>query len=167
MVERGIKGSIICIISTAGWQGQKDNIGYCTSKSGLINFVRAAAMDLAPYGIRINSYTPTATQADNPELIAARRAAAAARDTSPPAAPADGGPAPVRLDFQGMSPMKAQPTPTDHGHMIAFLCSDFARMVTGADFRADGGVLAKYWPYVPVDSTGPLPLLPMDVTGEA
>ena len=61
MVERGTRGSIIVIVSTAGHQGQAGNIGYCTSKSGLLNFTRAAAMDLARHGIRVNSLTPTAT----------------------------------------------------------------------------------------------------------
>ncbi len=47
MVDGGRKGSIIVIVSTAGHQGQAGNIGYSTSKSGLLNFTRAAAMDLA------------------------------------------------------------------------------------------------------------------------
>ena len=64
MVERGTRGSIIVIVSTAGHQGQAGNIGYCTSKSGLLNFTRAAAMDLARHGIRVNSLTPTATDVE-------------------------------------------------------------------------------------------------------
>ena len=61
MVAQGRRGSIIVIVSTAGHQGQAGNIGYCTSKSGLLNFTRAAAMDLAKHRIRVNSLTPTAT----------------------------------------------------------------------------------------------------------
>src|SRR5438477_10947020 len=45
MVEGRRKGSIIVIASTAAHQGQAGNIAYCTSKSGLLNFARAAAMD--------------------------------------------------------------------------------------------------------------------------
>ncbi len=57
------------------------------------------------------------------------------------------------------------PTPTDHGHIVAFLASDFVRLVTGDDFSVDGGALAKYWPYIPPeDSAGPLPLVTQDVT---
>jgi NAD(P)-dependent dehydrogenase (short-subunit alcohol dehydrogenase family) len=159
MIERGIKGSIICIVSTAGWQGQAGNIGYSTSKGGVIQFARAAAMDLAPYGIRVNSFTPTATQADNPELLAARRAAAAAAGGQAPAG------RPGALGFAAMIPMGEQPTPTDYGHVVAFLASDYARLITGTDFRVDGGALAKYWPYVPPqEKAGPLPLVAMDVT---
>src|SRR6185369_4745349 len=61
MVEGRRRGSIIVIASTAAHQGQPGNIGYCTSKSGLLNFTRAAAMDLVKHGIRVNSLTPTAT----------------------------------------------------------------------------------------------------------
>jgi NAD(P)-dependent dehydrogenase (short-subunit alcohol dehydrogenase family) len=61
MVDQGRGGSIIVIVSTAGHQGQTGNIAYCTSKSGLLNFTRAAAMDLAKHRIRVNSLTPTAT----------------------------------------------------------------------------------------------------------
>src|SRR5580765_4082120 len=64
MAERCTRGSIIVIVSTAGHQGQPGNIAYCTSKSGLLNFTRAAAMDLARHGIRVNSLTPTATDVE-------------------------------------------------------------------------------------------------------
>lgn len=159
MIDRGVKGSIICIISTAGWQGQVGNVGYCTAKGGVIQFVRAAAMDLAPHGIRVNSFTPTATQADNPELLAARRAAAAAGRAQA------AGQRPGAINFAGMVPMGEQPTPTDYGHVVAFLASDYSRLITGTDFRVDGGALAKYWPYTPPEEkAGPLPLVSMDVT---
>jgi NAD(P)-dependent dehydrogenase (short-subunit alcohol dehydrogenase family) len=156
MIERGIKGSIIVIISTAGWQGPAGNIGYATSKGGLIQFTRAAAMDLAPYGIRVNSFTPTFTQADNPELLAERRAA-------PPRPPGSG--AFRDINPPRLIPLGEQPTPTDYGHVVAFLASDYARLITGTDFRVDGGALAKYWPYIPgEEKAGPLPLVKMDVT---
>src|SRR5207237_5205546 len=61
MVEQRRGGSIIVIVSTAGHQGQAGNIGYCTSKSGLLNFTRAAAMALAKHQIRVKSLPPTAT----------------------------------------------------------------------------------------------------------
>ena len=147
MIERGIKGSIICVASSAGWTGQPNNIGYCTSKGGIVNFVRGAAMDLAPYGIRVNSFTPVATQPDNPELLAAGRRPA--RDGA-------------------VVPLGEQPTPTDYGHVVAFLASDFARLITAADFRVDGGAGAKHWRYMPQGQmAGPLPLQLMDTTGPA
>jgi NAD(P)-dependent dehydrogenase (short-subunit alcohol dehydrogenase family) len=136
MVEQGRRGSIIVIVSTAGHQGQAGNIGYCTSKSGLLNFTRAAAMDLARHGIRVNSLTPTAT--DPEEGLA--RATAWGRT---PAAPRRS------LDFAGMIPMGRLPGPRHYARSAVFLASDDAEMITGCDLRVDAGAIAKYWPWIP------------------
>ncbi len=154
MIDRGIKGSIINIASAAAWQGTGGNIGYGTSKGAVLQFTRAAAMDLAPYGIRVNSCSPPSIEADNPELLAANR-------DNP-----DLGFYPRRgLEARRMMPMRELPTPTDQGHLVAFMASDFARLVTGTDFSADGGALAKYWAYVPPEEgAGPLPIVPLDMT---
>jgi NAD(P)-dependent dehydrogenase (short-subunit alcohol dehydrogenase family) len=138
MVELGRPGSIIVIVSTAGHQGQAGNIGYCTSKSGLLNFTRAAAMDLAKHRIRVNSLTPTATDREE----AGERAVAWGR------------PRPERregamLDFQKMVPAGRLPSPRHYGRAAVFLASDDAEMITGFDLRVDGGAIAKYWPWVP------------------
>jgi NAD(P)-dependent dehydrogenase (short-subunit alcohol dehydrogenase family) len=137
MVERGTRGSIIVIVSTAGHQGQAGNIGYCTSKSGLLNFTRAAAMDLARHGIRVNSLTPTAT--DSEEGI--ERAVAWGR---PRPAPRGRG-----LDFAKMLPMGKLPSPRHYARACVFLASDDAEMITGVDLRVDAGAIAKYWPWIP------------------
>src|SRR5690606_6436768 len=57
MAERGIRGSIVCISSSSGWLGNPGYIAYSFQKGGVNNFVRAAAMELAPYGIRVNGFT--------------------------------------------------------------------------------------------------------------
>ncbi|HZF03598.1 MAG TPA: SDR family NAD(P)-dependent oxidoreductase [Patescibacteria group bacterium] len=137
MVERATRGSIIVIVSTAGHQGQAGNIAYATSKSGLLNFTRAAAMDLARHGIRVNSLTPTAT---DPEEGIER-------------AVAWGRPRPERrsglLDFPKMVPMQKLPSPRHYARAAVFLASEDAEMVTGFDLRVDAGAIAKYWPWVP------------------
>jgi NAD(P)-dependent dehydrogenase (short-subunit alcohol dehydrogenase family) len=137
MVERATRGSIIVIVSTAGHQGQPGNIGYCTSKSGLLNFTRAAAMDLARHGIRVNSLTPTATDAD--ESI--ERAVEWGR-----ARPERRG---RLLDFAKMIPTGTLPSPRHYARAAVFLASDDAEMITGIDLRVDAGAIAKYWPWVP------------------
>ena len=48
MIERNIKGSIVSIISSSGWQGAPGMIAYAFHKGGLINFVRAAAWTSLP-----------------------------------------------------------------------------------------------------------------------
>jgi NAD(P)-dependent dehydrogenase (short-subunit alcohol dehydrogenase family) len=137
MVEGKRRGSIIVIASTAAHQGQPGNIAYCTSKSGLLNFTRAAAMDLVKHGIRVNSLTPTATDATE----------------SDDRAEAWGRPRPERrgrlLDFQKMVPTGELPSPRHYARAAVFLASDDAEMITGFDLRVDAGAIAKYWPWVP------------------
>ena len=57
---------MINIVSTAGHQGEPGNIAYSTSKCGVLNFTRSAAMELVGHGIRVNSLTPTATDPASP-----------------------------------------------------------------------------------------------------
>jgi NAD(P)-dependent dehydrogenase (short-subunit alcohol dehydrogenase family) len=137
MVERGTKGSIIVIVSTAGHQGQAGNIGYCTSKSGLLNFTRAAAMDLSRHGIRVNSLTPTATDVEE----SVERAVEWGRPRPEPRG--------RLLDFQKMVPAGRLPSPRHYAKAAVFLASDDAEMITGFDLRVDAGAIAKYWPWVP------------------
>jgi len=137
MVERKTRGSIIVIVSTAGHQGQAGNIGYCTSKSGLLNFTRAAAMDLVRHGIRVNSLTPTATDVEESDARAVEwgRARPERRGRV--------------LDFAKMLPMDHLPSPRHYARAAVFLASDDSEMITGIDLRVDAGALAKYWPWVP------------------
>ena len=137
MVAGRRRGSIVVVVSTAGHQGQAGNIAYSTSKSGLLNFTRAAAMDLARHGIRVNSLTPTATDTDE----AADRAVAWGRPRPEPR--------PRGLDFAKMVPMGKLPSPRHYAHAVAFLASDDAELITGTDLRVDAGAIAKYWPWIP------------------
>jgi NAD(P)-dependent dehydrogenase (short-subunit alcohol dehydrogenase family) len=142
MVEAGVRGSIVNILSTAAWQGQAGNVGYCTAKSALVNFTRSVAMELAPHGIRVNGLTPTATIPDDPDL-AVRTSALFDRM-------AETG----TVDFGRLNPWPRLPTPADYVGPLVFLASDDAGMVTGTNLTVDGGALAKYWPQLPKRAEG-------------
>ena len=178
MAERGIRGSIVCISSSNGWSGTAGVIAYAFHKGGVNNFVRAAAMDLAPYGIRVNSFTPTAPNPDNPELLAERAKAGfnPGGILNQRRGGGLGGPTgdepwrrPVRWtgDRSPMIPMGTTGTPTDIGHAVAWLCSDYARLITGTDLVVDGGARAKNFAYAPAaagELAGPLSLITLDDT---
>jgi NAD(P)-dependent dehydrogenase (short-subunit alcohol dehydrogenase family) len=178
MAERGIRGSIVCISSSNGWNGSAGVIAYAFNKGGVNNFVRAAAMDLAPYGIRVNGYTPTAPTVDNPELLAeyaARGIPADMLDAGRRGGGLGGGggeepwrrPARWTGERPPLVPMGSTGTPTDIGHAVAWLCSDYARLITGTDLVIDGGARAKnfaYFPAAPEEIAGPVSLIGLDDT---
>jgi NAD(P)-dependent dehydrogenase (short-subunit alcohol dehydrogenase family) len=136
MIEQGNGGSMINVLSTAAWQGQPGNIGYSTGKSGLINFTRSVAMELAEHGIRVNGFTPTATTPTDPEAAAAMQVLLAR-------------PGRYANNFQSQLPMGRLPTPDDYIGAVVYLASDESAMVTGTNITVDGGATAKYWPWTP------------------
>ena len=175
MAEHGIRGSIVAVSSSNGWSGSAGVIAYAFHKGGVNIFVRAAAMDLAPYGIRVNSFTPTAPTPDNPELIAERGPGGVLDRPPVGGLGSEGGteswrrPARWTGPRAPMVPMGSTGTPTDIGHCVAWMCSDYARLITGCDFVVDGGARARNFAYLPASPTelaGPVALVPLDVTGE-
>jgi NAD(P)-dependent dehydrogenase (short-subunit alcohol dehydrogenase family) len=58
MRHRGIEGVIVNIASTASVVGFSNRAAYCASKAGVLGLTRGAALDLAPYGIRVVAVSP-------------------------------------------------------------------------------------------------------------
>lgn len=59
MIEAGRRGSIINISSQMGHVGGATRTVYCSSKFALEGMTKAMALDLAPFGIRVNTLCPT------------------------------------------------------------------------------------------------------------
>jgi NAD(P)-dependent dehydrogenase (short-subunit alcohol dehydrogenase family) len=141
MIRQGRSGVVLNTISTEAHQGNPGNIGYGTAKSGLLNFTRAAAMELAPHRIRVNSLTPTATDPTEGR----ERAAEWGLSWSEPAV---GRRTEFTFGDQGV-PLGKRPSPSHYGKAAVFLASDDAEMITGFDLRVDGGTIARYWRWNP------------------
>jgi NAD(P)-dependent dehydrogenase (short-subunit alcohol dehydrogenase family) len=148
MVKTGKGGSIINICSTEGHQGIPGNIAYATAKAGLLHFTRCAAMELAPYKIRVNSVTPTATGVSD-GLDRARRWGVTWRRPSGIDAVTDEEYEALLESRRKMLPLQELPTPADYGKAVVFLASDDARMITGFDLRVDAGAVVRYWGWIP------------------
>lgn len=58
MITQGDGGAIVNIGSTSGFQGRGTAIAYAAAKGGVANLMRAVAVQLAPYNIRVNSVVP-------------------------------------------------------------------------------------------------------------
>lgn len=142
MIDYGRRGSIINIGSTEGHQGNPGNIAYGTAKGALLQFTRTAAMDLAPFGIRVNSLSPTGTDPAEGNERAVEWGVSWHQALS-------GQPRPdVSWGDQGV-PLGKRPSPSHYARGVVFLASDDSEMITGTDLRVDGGTVSRYWRWNP------------------
>jgi NAD(P)-dependent dehydrogenase (short-subunit alcohol dehydrogenase family) len=58
MIEQGDGGVMINVGSTSGFSGRNRAIAYTAAKGGVANLMRTIAVQLAPFGIRVNSVVP-------------------------------------------------------------------------------------------------------------
>jgi NAD(P)-dependent dehydrogenase (short-subunit alcohol dehydrogenase family) len=121
-------GSVITLASVAAHIGQVNHANYCSTKAGILGFTRGLALDLAPYGVRVNSVSPGAT--DTPMLVSDVTKQARERGVAYEI---------VRKEFEEEGVLKRWATPEEVAYGILFLASDESSYMTGSDLRIDGG----------------------------
>jgi 3-oxoacyl-[acyl-carrier protein] reductase len=114
-------GVVLNIASTAGVSPRPRLAWYNASKGWVITATRASAVELAPFGIRVNALNPVA--GETPLL-----ATFMGEDTPE-----------MRAKFLSTIPLGRFSTPEDLGNAACFLCSDEASMITGVCMEVDGG----------------------------
>lgn len=114
-------GVILNVASTAGVSPRPNLNWYNASKGWMITATRTMAVELAPFGIRVNAINPVA--GDTPLLKTFM-----GEDTPE-----------IRTKFLSTIPLGRFSTPEDMGNAAAFLCSDEASMITGIAMEVDGG----------------------------
>lgn len=111
-------GRIVLIGSTAGQRGEAGHADYAASKGALISMVKGIALELAPRDVTVNCVAPGWI------------------DTEMAAAPyRDGG----RAAIEAAIPLGRVAAPTDVAGPVVFLCSDYARHITGEVLNVNGG----------------------------
>jgi meso-butanediol dehydrogenase / (S,S)-butanediol dehydrogenase / diacetyl reductase len=116
--------AVVAVASVSGMGGEPYMSLYSASKGGVINLVRAAAVELGPSGVRVNCVCPgtTVTAMTRPAL-----------DASPE----------VGESLRRHVPLKRLAQPEEIAEVIAFLASPAASFVHGAVVPVDGGVTAN------------------------
>jgi NAD(P)-dependent dehydrogenase (short-subunit alcohol dehydrogenase family) len=147
MIAGGHGGSIIHLLSTAAHFGEATGAAYTSSKAALLSFARSAAMDLAQYGIRVNTVTPCAMEH---QLWTLMRNEVLDPDWKRP----DSMGFYSRDDYLKMLPLQRFPRASDLAWATVFLASDESEIITGIDIPVDAGLRHKYPTWTPGDHTG-------------
>ena len=109
-----------CIVNTSSMAGlgQLKHVDYCAAKEGIVGLTRALALELLPYGIRVNDVRPKGlTRMSGLERVT------------------DEGKERLQAELARRDPLVV-------GMFIAYLCSDAAEQVTGQDFFVQGNEIS-------------------------
>ncbi|MCC5859986.1 MAG: SDR family oxidoreductase [Ectothiorhodospiraceae bacterium] len=116
MAERGW-GRIVNISSAAARGGLYKQVGYASTKAGLLGLTQNVALEYGAHGVTCNAILPGLIGTENVRAM------------------------PKEILDQGVSliPTGRVGEPEEVGHLIAFLCSDVAGYINGVDILIDGG----------------------------
>ena len=117
-------GAVVHMASLTGLDGKPNLSPYKFSKAGLIGLTRAAAIEYAGSGIRVNAVAPSAVMTplvqghieDAPDPVEMRRL------------------------IESQTPIPGLPLPEDVAAAVAFLASDEAGYITGQSLSVSGGL---------------------------
>ena len=116
MADRGY-GRIVNISSGAARGGLYNQGGYAATKTGLLGLTHNVCLEYGRKGVTCNAVLPGLI---GTEVVMAM-------------------PAEIRDAFAAATPTRRVGTPSEVGHLIAFLCSEEAGFINGAEVDIDGG----------------------------
>jgi NAD(P)-dependent dehydrogenase (short-subunit alcohol dehydrogenase family) len=118
LMKKQGRGVIISTTSMSGVRPRPGAAAYAASKAAAIMFTKALAIELAPFGIRVNCVNPSPTDTPMAAMLATADANKAVLSTVP---------------------MGRFAKPIEIAYGALYLASDESAMVTGFDLNVDGG----------------------------
>jgi len=122
LVDQGGGGSIVLVSSISGLSAMPFGAPYAAAKAGVLAFMRTAALELGPRGVRVNAVAPGTIRTAHSER---------------------GTPTVDSPEEQLAIPLRRRGTPADIAGAVLYLLSDLAAFVTGHTLVADGGSSAR------------------------
>ena len=117
-------GSIVNTSSVAGLVGLPMDAAYAAAKHGIIGLTKTAALEYAPYGIRVNAVCPGLTKTPMVDRLSAGQ--------------------PQMIEALAKTlPMRRAGDPNEVAETVVWLCSDAASYVTGVALPVDGGLVSQ------------------------
>lgn len=120
MIKRGEGGRIINLASQAGIVAIEGHIAYAVSKAGLLGMTRSMAYEWGKYGITVNAVSPTVVN-------------------TPLSTGGDYWVGETAREALANTPVGRFGEPVEMAALCAYLASDAASLVNGANFVIDGG----------------------------
>ena len=140
MIGAGTAGAVVNMSSSmAGFDVLSGAAGYAATKHAILGLTRVAALDAAPYGIRVNAICPGVIETS----------------LGVPASDPDGRRTSVDR-FAARIPLRRIGQPEDVAAVVAFLASADAAHITGVGWLIDGGQTMQSWSNAPEDAAYPL-----------
>ena len=118
-------GRIVTIGSTTSSHGDEGLCAYSASKHAVLGFTKSAAAELGPFGVTVNCVQPGAI-------------------ATPMTAPAFAQMPEFQTFWENKAPLRRLGQPQDIADVIAFLCSDDARFMSGHGVWVDGGAMVRH-----------------------
>ena len=120
-------GVILYTASISAFGASRGLASYCVTKAGIVSLVKSMALDLAPFGIRVNCVSPGPADTQRSADLVGEEMMVKFRES-----------------FAAV-PMKRLASADDVARAFVYLASEDAGYVTGHNLVVDGGLIAQIY----------------------